>query len=57
MNRKLKVVITKDETGYHAHVPELQGCQAHGKTPDEALASIRKVVQENLKKSDDQGDV
>jgi len=28
-----------------ADVPELPGCMAHGKTPEEALKEVRKAIQ------------
>ncbi len=33
-----------DDAGYLAHVPELIGCAARGKTPDETLARTREAI-------------
>jgi predicted RNase H-like HicB family nuclease len=45
VKRKLKVVIEKKNDGYHAIVPELEGCRASGKTLDEAIAKIKEAVK------------
>jgi len=46
MNRfLLPVVIEKDENGYFAFCPVLQGCYTQGDTYEEALTNIRDVVQ------------
>jgi predicted RNase H-like HicB family nuclease len=42
---KVSVVIEKDEHGYYAFSPELEGCQTEGATLDEALANIREAVE------------
>jgi len=42
---KVSVVIEKDEQGYYAFSPELEGCQTEGATLDEALANIREAVE------------
>lgn len=38
------VVIEKDEAGYFAFCPELQGCYSQGATYEEALANIRDAI-------------
>jgi predicted RNase H-like HicB family nuclease len=42
---KVSVVIEKDEHGYYAFSPELEGCQSQGKTFEEAMANIREAVE------------
>jgi predicted RNase H-like HicB family nuclease len=42
---KYMVVIEKGETGYGAHVPDLPGCIATGKTRDEALELIKEAIE------------
>ena len=37
MTYKVSVMIEKDEYGYYAYAPELQGCQTQGDTVDEIL--------------------
>ncbi|MBI4063065.1 MAG: type II toxin-antitoxin system HicB family antitoxin [Elusimicrobia bacterium] len=44
----LDVVIEKDENGYFAHCPGLQGCYSQGDTYEEALENIRDAVKLNL---------
>ena len=45
MSYKVSVVIEKDEHGYYAYSPELEGCQSQGDTFDEAVANIREAVE------------
>jgi predicted RNase H-like HicB family nuclease len=45
MNRKVSVVIEKDENGYYAYSPELEGCQSQGDSFEEALKNIREAVE------------
>ena len=42
---KFAVVIEKDEDGYVAFCPELQGCYSQGDTYDEALANIADAIR------------
>ena len=41
---KVSVVIERDENGYYAFSPDLEGCQSQGDTFDEALANICEAV-------------
>lgn len=45
MSYKVNVVIEKDELGYYAYCPELEGCQTQGKTFEETLKNIREAVE------------
>lgn len=45
MTRKASVVIEKDEHGFYAWCPELEGCQSQGTTIEEALANIREAIE------------
>jgi predicted RNase H-like HicB family nuclease len=45
MTYKVSAIIEKDEYGYYAYAPELQGCQTQGDTLDEALANIQEAVE------------
>jgi len=38
----------KDEDGYYAHVPALQGCHAQGDTFEETLENIKEAVKLHL---------
>ena len=44
-NYKFSIVIEKDEEGYYAYCPELQGCYAQGETYEEVLENIKDVIQ------------
>jgi len=51
---KLTAVIEKDDDGYFAFCPELQGCYSQGKSHEEALENLRDAVKlhlEDMKKS------
>ncbi|MBI5142050.1 MAG: type II toxin-antitoxin system HicB family antitoxin [Nitrospirae bacterium] len=41
---KVGVVIEKDDSGYYAYCPELDGCQTQGDTFEEVIANIREAV-------------
>ncbi len=43
-NYNLPVIIQKDEDGYFAYCPELQGCYTQGETYEEALANLKDAV-------------
>ena len=45
MSYKVGVVIQKDEHGYYAFSPELEGCQTQGDTFEEAMANIKEAVE------------
>lgn len=42
---KVSVVIEKDEDGYFAYCPELQGCYSQGDTYEEVLENIKDAVK------------
>lgn len=42
---KLSVVVEKDEHGYFAFCPELQGCYAQGKTYEESMKNITDAIK------------
>jgi predicted RNase H-like HicB family nuclease len=43
-NYNLPIIIEKDENGYLAYCPELQGCYTQGDTYEEALANIKDAI-------------
>lgn len=45
MADKLSVVIERDEHGYYAYVPALEGCQTQGDSLDEVMDNIREAIQ------------
>ena len=42
---KFSVVIEKDEDGYFAYCPELQGCYTQGDTYEEVLENIKDAIR------------
>ena len=42
---RFSVVIERDEAGFYAYCPELQGCNTQGKTYQEALQNIGDAVR------------
>jgi predicted RNase H-like HicB family nuclease len=44
MSYKVSVIIEKDEDGYYAYCPELDGCHSQGDTLDEVMENIREAV-------------
>jgi predicted RNase H-like HicB family nuclease len=47
-NFRFSVVIEKDDDGYTAFCPELQGCYAQGESYEEVLANIRDAIRLHL---------
>lgn len=45
MSYKVSVVIEKDEYGYYAYCPELEGCQTQGDSLEEVLSNIREAIE------------
>ena len=45
MASKISVVIEKDDFGYYAYCPELEGCQTQGTTFEEALKNIKEAAE------------
>ena len=45
MSYKISIVIEKDEYGYYAYAPELEGCQTQGDTLEEVLDNIKEAVE------------
>jgi len=39
------VVLTRNEVGYFAHCPSLNGCHGLGETPEEALAGFKASLE------------
>ena len=42
---KVNVIIEKDEYGYYAYCPELEGCQTQGDSLEEVLSNIREAIE------------
>ena len=45
MSQKVSVVIEKDEHGYYAYCPELEGCQTQGDSVDEVMVNIKEAIE------------
>lgn len=45
MSYKVSIVIERDEHGYYAYCPELEGCQSQGDSLEEILANIREAIE------------
>ena len=45
MSYKVSVVIEKDESGYYAYCPELEGCQSQGDSLEQAMAGIKEAIE------------
>lgn len=45
MSYKVSIVIEKDEYGYYAFCPELEGCQSQGDTFEEVLINIKEAIE------------
>jgi len=45
MSQKIGIVIEKDEAGYYAFAPDLEGCQTQGETFEEVLANMKEAVE------------
>lgn len=44
-NYKITIIIEKNNHGYYAFCPDLEGCQSQGDTLEEVLANIREAVE------------
>ncbi len=42
---KVSVIIEKDEYGYYAYCPELEGCQTQGDSLEEVLSNIKEAIE------------
>ncbi|MBC8413388.1 MAG: type II toxin-antitoxin system HicB family antitoxin [Nitrospira sp.] len=45
MSLKVSIVIEKDEHGYFAYCPDLEGCQTQGNTVEEVMANIKEAIE------------
>lgn len=45
MSYKVSVVIEKDEHGYYAYCPNLEGCQTQGDSFEEITNNIQEVIE------------
>ena len=45
MSYKASIVIEKDEHGYYAYCPELEGCQTQGDSLGEVIANMKEAIE------------
>lgn len=45
MSKRLNVIIEKDEFGYYAYCPDLEGCQTQGDSLDEVTENIIEAIE------------
>ena len=45
MSYKVSVIIEKDEYGYYAYSPELDGCQTQGDSLEETINNMKEVIE------------
>jgi predicted RNase H-like HicB family nuclease len=45
MTYKVSIVVEKDEHGYYAYSPELEGCQSEGDSYEDAIKNIKEAVE------------
>ena len=45
MSYKVSVVIGKDEYGYYAYCPELEGCQTQGDSLEEVMSNVKEAIE------------
>jgi predicted RNase H-like HicB family nuclease len=45
MSHKVSIVIERDDSGYYAYCPELEGCQTQGDTFEEVMANIKEAIE------------
>jgi len=45
MSYKVSIVIEKDEYGYYAYCPELEGCQSQGDSLEEIIPNIKEAIE------------
>ncbi|MBC8527026.1 MAG: type II toxin-antitoxin system HicB family antitoxin [Candidatus Cloacimonetes bacterium] len=45
MSYKVSIIIEKDEYGYYAFCPDLEGCQSQGDSLEEVIANIKEAIE------------
>jgi predicted RNase H-like HicB family nuclease len=45
MTYKVSIVVEKDDYGYYAYSPELEGCQSQGDSYEDAIKNIREAIE------------
>jgi len=57
MNSKYEIIIywSKDDEAFIAEVPELAGCMSDGKTYQEALTNVQRIIEKWVETAEDIG--
>lgn len=55
-SHKFSVVVEKDEDGYYAYCPELQGCYAQGDTYEEVIKNIEDAIKLHIEDMKEAGE-
>ncbi|ACB50855.1 hypothetical protein cce_1505 [Crocosphaera subtropica ATCC 51142] len=45
MSYQISIIIEKDEDGYYAYCPQLEGCQSQGDTVEEVKRNIQEAIE------------
>jgi len=45
MSYKVSVIVERDEYGYYAYCPELEGCQTQGDSLEEVMENIKEAIK------------
>ena len=45
MSYKVSIVIERDEHGYYAYCPELEGCHTQGDSIEEIMVNIKEAIE------------
>ena len=45
MSYKVSIIIEKDDFGYYAFCPELEGCQTQGDSYEEVISNIKEAIE------------
>lgn len=45
MSKRLNIIIEKDQFGYYAYCPDLEGCQSQGDSLDEVTENIKEAIE------------
>jgi len=45
MSYKASIVIEKDEHGYYAYCPELEGCQTQGDSLEDVITNMEEAIE------------
>ena len=51
---RVTVIIEKDENGYYAYCPQLDGCQSQGDSLDEIKINIQEAIELYISTLDDE---